>query len=71
MKNGLFDIEDRGLSYHDYFTAVYHNEKIKIIRLQILMLKKVCKIFKTILSRGIQIKGNSKLKEEIKKITME
>lgn len=35
------------------------------------MLKKVQEIFKIILTRRIKIKGNSKLNEEIKKITIE
>lgn len=34
----LIDLTDKTLSYHSYFRAVYHNEKIRILKLQIKLL---------------------------------
>lgn len=59
------------MGYHEYFAAVYNNEKIKILNQQILMYQKTRLIFEEVIRRGVVLKGNKDLLIEIKEIGLE
>lgn len=54
-----YDLTDKGLNYHQYFTMVYHIEKLTIIRKQVLLFNLLIEIL-TKIESGMTIAESSK-----------
>lgn len=59
MYDDAYDLTDKSLNYHQYFTAVYHIEKLTILKKQVIMVTRLIEIL-TKVDSGVPLEEAAK-----------